>query len=89
MDYVNSHTVAEIARTIHPQFKETDITTVEKIVGRYYNQDTWKTNTVFEKESFDLLQDILDEAGELSNRIPYEDLITTKFSENALLYTNQ
>ena len=84
LDYVNTHTIEEIAATIHPQFKETDISTVEKITARYYNQDTWKTNTVFEEEGFNLLQDILDEAGELSARIPYNDIITTEYSEKAL-----
>lgn len=84
MDYVNSHTVDEIAETIHPQFKETELETVKTIVKRYYDQETWKGDTVFEEDSFVLLQDILDEAGELSERIPYEDLITREFAEKAL-----
>ena len=46
-------------------------------------QDTWKDDTVFEKESFELLENILEEAGELSARVPYEDLVTTQFSEQA------
>ena len=40
-------------------------------------------DTVFEKESFDLLQNILEEAGELPARVPYEDLVTTEFSKKA------
>ena len=65
LEYVNSHTSAEIAKTIKPQFKETDEAALTAIVERYKAQDTWKTDTVFEKESFDLLQNILEEAGEL------------------------
>lgn len=83
MDYVNSHTPDEIAETIHPQFSETDLDTVKMIVKRYYDQDTWKEDTIFEEDSFNLLQDILDQAGELSARIPYEDLITTEFAKKA------
>ena len=30
-----------------------------------------------------LLQDILEESGELSSRVPYGDLVTTTFAENA------
>ena len=30
-----------------------------------------------------LLQDILEEAGELSNRAPYEKLVNTEFAEEA------
>lgn len=83
MDYVNSHSAEEIAKTIQPQFKETDLEKITLIVDRYKNQDTWKDNTVFEKESFELLQNILEEAGELEKRVPYEDLVTTEFAENA------
>ena len=77
MDYVQSHTPEEIAKAIAPQFEETDIDTITTIVTRYYEQDTWKADLIFEKESFDLLQDILDSAGELSKRAPYGDLVNT------------
>ena len=83
MDYVQSHKPEEIAAVIQPQFKETDMDTLTTIVTRYYEQDTWKDNLVFEKESFELLQDILEEAGELAKRAPYEELVTTKFAQEA------
>ena len=84
MDYVQSHTPEEIAKAIAPQFEETDIDTITTIVTRYYDQDTWKADLIFEKESFDLLQDILDTAGELSKRAPYKDLVNTEFAKKAL-----
>ena len=83
MDYVNSHTPEEIAQTIQPQFEETPLENITIIVRRYKEQDSWKEDTVFEKESFDLLQNILEEAGELTARVPYEDLVTTVYSEAA------
>lgn len=83
MNYVQTHTPEEIAKVIAPQFKETDLKTVTAIVKRYHDQDTWKDNVIFEEESLDLLQNILGEAGELSAKVPYKDLITRKFAENA------
>ncbi len=83
IEYVNSHSAQEVAKTIAPQFKETPLENITKIVERYKSQDTWKEDTVFEKESFDLLQNILEEAGELPARVPYEDLVTTEFSKKA------
>lgn len=83
MDYVSSHTPEEIAKVIQPQFEETDLETLTTIITRYYEQDTWKDNLIFEEESFTLLQNILEEAGELPERVPYADLVTTKFAENA------
>ena len=83
MDYVNAHSAEEIATVIHPQFKETPYENVVKIVERYKAQDTWKEDLVFEKESFDLLQNILEEAGELKERVPYEALVTTEYAAAA------
>ena len=75
MDYVATHTPEEIAKVIAPQFKDTDVATIALIVERYKTQDTWKTDSTFEKESFDLLVDILIDAGELDKKVPYEDLV--------------
>jgi NitT/TauT family transport system substrate-binding protein len=83
MEYVNTHTPAEIAEVIAPQFEETDVATIEAIVTRYYEQDTWKDNLVFEESSFDLLQNILSDAGELNNRVPYDKLVDTSYAEKA------
>ena len=83
MDYVQTHTPEEIAKIIEPQFPETDLDTITTIVTRYYDQDTWKSNLIFEQSSFDLLQDILESAGELEQRVPYEDLVTTTFAAKA------
>lgn len=82
MDYVNSHTPEEIAAVIQPQFAETDLSQITTIVKRYHDQDTWKENLVFEQDAFDLLQDILMEAGELDAKVPYEALVDTSFSES-------
>ena len=84
MEYVQSHTPEEIAEVIAPQFAETDLDTVTAIVKRYYDQDTWKSNLIFEKESFELLEDILEDSGELSERVSYEDLVTIKDAREAV-----
>ena len=84
MEYVNSHTPAEIAKTIAPQFVETEITTIETIITRYYEQDTWKEDLVFSEDAFTLIQDILDEAGELPERVPYDKLVDTSFAKKAV-----
>ena len=84
MDYVASHTPEDIAQAIAPQFKETTLDTITTIVSRYYEQDTWKKDLIFRQESFDLLQDILEDAGELKERAPYKDLVTTTYAEKAV-----
>ena len=83
MDYVQSHTPEKIAEVIEPQFPETDLDTITAIVKRYYDQDTWKENLVFGQDGFELLQDILEDAGELKERTPYTELVNTEFAQNA------
>lgn len=83
INYVNTHSAKEIAATIAPQFPETEMINLETIVGRYLEQDTWKTDTVFSETSFNLLQDILTEAGELTEPVPYEALVNTEFANKA------
>lgn len=79
VDYVNSKPAADVADAIKKQFPETDSKAITKIVERYQAQESWKDDLVLEEDSFTLLQNILEEAGELSERVPYEKLVTTDF----------
>ena len=81
MEYVNSTSPEELAKVIKPQFEEMDETSLATIIRRYQNQDTWKKDLVFSKEAFDLLQDILLDAGVIENTVSYEDLVNTEFAK--------
>lgn len=83
MQYVNEHTSEEIAKAIAPQFPDTDESTITTIVERYQKQDTWKEDVIFTEDAYTLLLDILDEAGQLTDRPPYENLVNTEFAKNA------
>lgn len=83
MDYVSSHSADEIAAVIQPQFPETELSTITTIVDRYQSQDTWKNDLVYSEDSFMLLQNILMEAGELENYVPYETLVDNTFANQA------
>lgn len=84
MDYVQTHSPEEIATVIAGQFEETEQADISAIVERYAMQQTWKADLIFEEESFTLLQNILEEAGELDSRVPYEDLVNTEFAAKAV-----
>lgn len=83
MNYVNQHSSEDIADVISPQFKDTDKNTISTIVERYKSQDTWKNNLVFSEESYNLLLDILEEAGVITDRPAYKELVTTTYAEKA------
>ena len=82
--WVDNHSSEEIAQVIMPHFMESDPKTVAKIIDRYKQQDTWKTDLIFTEDAYTLLLDILEEAGQLSDRPAYEDLITTEFANKAV-----
>ena len=84
MNFVNSHTPEEIANVIKKQFPETELDTITTIVSRYQSQETWKTDLIFSEDSFQLLQNILMEAGELEDYVPYEDLVDTSYANEAI-----
>ena len=83
MDYVQTHTPEEIADIIAPQFEETDKDTLTTIVKRYYDQDTWKEDLIFEQSAFDLLTNILMMSNVLEENVPYEALVNTDFAKTA------
>lgn len=84
LDYVDTHSSEEIATIIAPQFPDSDVETITLIVERYKSQDTWKTDTIFTEDSFKLLQDILFEAGVITEYAPYNDLVNTEFANKSL-----
>jgi len=80
--WVNDHTAEEIAEVILPYFEDSNKELLTTIITRYKEQDTWKTEPTFDKDGLELLQDILDSAGELSERVEYSDIVTTEFTDN-------
>lgn len=83
MDYCAKHDSEEIADVIKPQFPDTSEELLKKIVERYAAQDSFKETAVFEEDSFLLLQNILQEAGELKETVPFEKLVDNQFAEKA------
>lgn len=82
--WVKTHSSEEIARSISSEFPETDIEDLTVVVERYKSQDTWSETTILKEDSLNHLMDIIDLAGELDKRAPYDKIVTTEFSQNAI-----
>ena len=80
LDYVHNHTKEEVARAIEDYFPDTNYDDLVIIMERYMNNDSWFTTTKIEKDDFDHIQDIIISSGELTKKVPYEDLVDTSFS---------
>src|SRR5699024_8401911 len=81
--YVKQHSPEEIAEVIKDQFPDTSKKDLVKIIRRYKDQDTYKETPVFSKDGFQMLQDILMEAGELKEEVPFSKLIDNSFAKKA------
>ena len=82
--FVAENTPEKIAEAIKPAFPDSDVDLLAKVVKRYKDQDTWPTNPKIYEESFERLQDIMETAGELDQRAPFDKVITNKFVDKVL-----
>lgn len=82
--WVVQHTAEEIAEVIHPQFAETELDTLAKIIERYRVQDTWKADPIFTEEALRLMEDVLRAAGQYDGQLEYEAIADTKMAEKAM-----
>lgn len=79
LEYVNSHSAAEVARVIKPQFPDTTKEELAIMISRYQEQDTWKKDLTLTEGSFCFLQDILEDAGMLQVRAKYQEVVNSDF----------
>lgn len=82
--WVDSNTPEEIAKVIKPSFPDTDETILVKVAQRYKEYDAWSKDPVMKKESLDLLQKVMQEAGELKKAADYEKLVNNEFAKKAM-----
>lgn len=80
LDYVFSHTDAEIAEVITSYFPDTSKNDLVKIIKRYRDNDSWFKTTYITEEDFNHIQEIMKSAGELTSFAPYNNLVTNEYS---------
>ncbi|MBR3210673.1 MAG: ABC transporter substrate-binding protein [Bacilli bacterium] len=74
LDYVHTHSDEDVAKTILPQFPDSSLTEITDAVRRYRSIEAWPKTTTFTQKSFDHMQDIMMEYGELNQKVPYQKL---------------
>lgn len=79
--WVKEHTAREIAEKIVEFFPDTTIESLETSVQKYKDIDAWKENPILEETSFNKLQEVMAEAGELDTKAPYDKVVNNTFAE--------
>ena len=82
--FVKEHSSQEIAEVIQEFFPDTDLSMLVKSVESYRNINAWNENPVMREESFELLQNIIYDAGELEKKAEYSDVVNNDFAIKAI-----
>ena len=83
LTWVNNHSADEVAKVILESFPDTDISIMTTVVQRYKDIDVWNQTPVLKQESFDKLQTVMEAAGELSQKAPYDKIVNNKYASSA------
>lgn len=79
--WVNEHTAEEIADATIASFPDSDKELLTKAIANYKEIDVWNTTPVMSEEAFNLLQEVIVEAGELEQVAPYDKVVNNSFAE--------
>ncbi|WP_085991503.1 ABC transporter substrate-binding protein [Oceanobacillus senegalensis] len=82
--WVQENDPETIAEVVSPFFEDTDVELLASSIERYKNQDSFASDPVLDKEEWEQLKSIMDEAGELPEDVPYEELVNTEFAEEVI-----
>ena len=82
--WVYEHTDLEVAKAIQSYFTETSENDLAVAVGSYRAIEAWAKDPTLTVESLNKLMDIIELAGQLDTRAPYDKIVTTEYARNAI-----
>ena len=74
-EYALTHSAEDIAKLVEKHFTGTSLEMLTKAIENYKNADVWTTTPVTNKAAFERIQDIMENAGELSKRVGYDVIV--------------
>ncbi len=80
-EFMATHTEYEVAEAIVKQFPSTSISSIETSIKSYKSIDAWKTNLQATEESFERLQLIMQNSGELDQKVPFNKLVDNSLAK--------
>lgn len=80
-EYAMSHSAEDCARLVEKYFVGTSLELLTKAIGNYQKYDVWTTTPVTDKKAFERIQDIMENAGELSKRVEYDVIVDNSAAE--------
>lgn len=83
--WVDSHTDAEVAQAIAPQFPDTDAALLASVTARHREIDAWNMDFSMKESALKALEAVMTEAGELSSNqwVDFDAMVDNSFAEAA------
>ncbi|WP_027400564.1 ABC transporter substrate-binding protein [Anaerovorax odorimutans] len=82
--WVEANEAKKIAEIVAPSFPDTDIDLLTTVIQRYKDIDVWSSDPVLNTDSFELLQEVMTQAGELTKKAPHDKVINNTFAEKVI-----
>ncbi|VEF47155.1 putative ABC transporter substrate-binding protein [Bacillus freudenreichii] len=82
--WVEKSSGEEIAEVVQPYFEDSDLETLAIVIERYKNQGSFAEKMTLTEDGWENLQNIMEEAGELPERVDYNKLVNTKIVEKVI-----
>lgn len=82
-NWVQQSSSDEITEAIASFFQNTDKAIIKNVVERYKSQGSFAADGIVDEQEWNHLQDIMQAAGELKQRVDHKTLVDTRFAEKA------
>ena len=82
--WVQAHSTEEIAAVVAPYFPGMDFDVLVTALDRYRSIDAWTPTPMISREGFARLQEVMMLAGELSQSVPFDEVMTNAFAERVV-----
>lgn len=80
-DFIEKSSELQVAEAIVKQFPSTTISSIETSIKSYKKINAWKLDLQATKQSFERLQNIMQNAGELSSRVDFEKIVDNSIAQ--------
>jgi NitT/TauT family transport system substrate-binding protein len=82
--WTHTHSAAEIAALIAPDFKDVPVATIETVIAEYKKVKIWATDPLLSPEGMDQMMGLMVDGGILKQRFPYTQLVDPSFAQKAI-----
>ncbi len=81
--WVYGHNDEEVAQAILSAFPDTSLEVMTQVVARYRAIEAWNHTPVMKREALEMLETVMETAGELDARVDFDALVDNSFARQA------